>query len=459
MEVFLIKTLQLILCFALLIILHEGGHFLFAKLFKVRVERFCLFFDPRFHIFQWKPKNSDTTYAIGWLPLGGYVKIAGMIDESMDLEQLKQPVQPWEFRAKPAWQRLLIMVGGVAVNLVTAFFIYSMILLCNGETHVPVENMTHGFKFNAEAQALGFRDGDIPVATDLGPIKSFDTNHAVGNVYRNLSEAREATVLRDGRRVSIALPGDLSMLDMMRHEPAFLMPLMPALIDSVRAGSPTAKAGMRAGDRMTAFDGHPLSTWNEYADIVARRQDILASASPADSLRLRRTSVAVVHADGTRDTFALQLGTDYMLGAIYHSPLADYRTKTVRYNLLTCWGAGIRHGWDVLTGYVDDLKYIFTSEGAKSIGSFGTIGSLFPATWDWTRFWELTAFISLMLAFMNILPIPALDGGHVFFLLVEVITRRKPSEKFMERAQTAGMLLLLALMAFAVFNDVVRFAF
>lgn len=459
MDVFLIKTLQLILCFALLIVLHEGGHFLFAKLFKVRVERFCLFFDPWFHLFQWKPKKSETTYALGWLPLGGYVKIAGMVDESMDLEQLKKPVQPWEFRAKPAWQRLLIMVGGVAVNLLTAFVIYAMLLLCNGETHVPMANMTHGFKFNAEAKALGFRDGDIPVATDRGPLKSFDSNHAIGNVYRDLSEAREATVLRNGRRVRIALPGQLNMLDMMRHEPPFLLPLIPALVDSVKPGSPADRAGVRAGDRLTAFDGHALSTWNEYFDLAARRNDVLASASKADSLRLSRTSVAVFRADGSRDTLALQLDNDYLLGTLYHSPMADYRTETVRYDLLTCWGAGARHGWEVLAGYVDDLKYLFTAEGAKSVGSFGTIGSLFPATWDWTRFWELTAFISLMLAFMNILPIPALDGGHVLFLLIEIVTRRKPSEKVLEYAQTVGMWLLLALMAYAVFNDVVRFAF
>ena len=243
METFFIRALQLILCFSLLILLHEGGHFFFAKLFKVRVEKFCLFFDPWLTLFKFKPKRSDTTYCLGWLPLGGYVKIAGMVDESMDMKQLQEPVKPWEFRAKPAWQRLLIMVGGVLVNFVLAFLIYAMVLFVWGETYVPIRNITHGFKFNTEAQHLGFRDGDILLGTDTKTFRKFD-----GNVYRDLSEAHQATVLRGGKEVKIALPGDLNMLEMIKSQPRFVELLLPSVTDSVQKGSPADKAGVRPGD-------------------------------------------------------------------------------------------------------------------------------------------------------------------------------------------------------------------
>lgn len=456
MEVFLIRALQLILCFALLIILHEGGHFFFAKLFKVRVEKFCLFFDPWFTPLKFKPKHSDTTYCIGWLPLGGYVKISGMIDESMDKEQLKQPVQPWEFRAKPAWQRLFIMVGGVLVNFILAFIIYSAILFTWGETFVPIQNMTHGFKFNTEAKKLGFQDGDILLATDERTFDKFD-----GNVYRDLSEAHTATVMRKGEKVTISLPGNLNMLEMIKNEPRFISPLIPSLVDSVITGSPADKAGIHTGDYIVGLNGKEFNTVNDFTLAYGIITDQLASASHADSIQLRNAKILVKRAETNKvDTLQLTLNEQYMLGVAWHNPMAsEYKTVTHHFGILESIPAGISHGWDILSGYVDDLKYLFTADGAKSVGSFGAIGSLFPTTWDWARFWELTAFISLILAFMNILPIPALDGGHVFFLLIEVITRRKPSDTFMERAQMVGMTLLFLLMAFAIFNDFRNFLF
>ena len=456
MEIFFIRALQLILCFMLLVVLHEGGHFLFAKIFKVRVEKFCLFFDPWFTLFKFKPKKSDTTYALGWLPLGGYVKISGMIDESMDTEQMKQPVKPWEFRAKPAWQRLFIMIGGVLVNFLTALAIYAMVLFTWGDTYVPLRNMTDGLKFNEMAQSVGFRDGDIPLRTDAVELERMD-----GDMFRAISEAHSVTVLRDGKEVTFSLPGDLSLLEMLKDQPRFAEVLMPSRIDSVTAGGVAEKAGIRAGDELIGYNGKAFSTWNEYAVVRGSIADVLAQGNAADSMKMRQAALVVRRAaTGMTDTLNVMLGKDYKLGIAWNLPTATrYESVTRTYGFFESFPAGAVHGWKVLTGYVDDLKYIFTAEGAKSVGSFGAIGSMFPAVWDWQRFWELTAFISLMLAFMNILPIPALDGGHVFFLLVEVIMRRKPSDKFMERAQTMGMTLLLLLMAFALFNDFRNFLF
>ena len=456
MEIFFIRALQLILCFMLLVVLHEGGHFLFAKIFKVRVEKFCLFFDPWFTLFKFKPKKSDTTYALGWLPLGGYVKISGMIDESMDTEQMKQPVKPWEFRAKPAWQRLFIMIGGVLVNFLTALAIYAMVLFTWGDTYVPLRNMTDGLKYNEMAQSVGFRDGDIPLRTDAVELERMD-----GDMFRAISEAHSVTVLRDGKEVTFSLPGDLSLLEMLKDQPRFAEVLMPSRIDSVTAGGVADKAGIRAGDELIGYNGQAFSTWNEYAVVRGSIADVLAQGNAADSMKMRQAALVVRRAaTGMTDTLNVMLGKDYKLGIAWNLPTATrYESVTRTYGFFESFPAGAIHGWKVLTGYVDDLKYVFTAEGAKSVGSFGAIGSMFPAVWDWQRFWELTAFISLMLAFMNILPIPALDGGHVFFLLVEVIMRRKPSDKFMERAQTVGMTLLLLLMAFALFNDFRNFLF
>ena len=467
MEVFFIKALQLILCFAILILLHEGGHFLFSKLFGVRVKKFCLFFDPAINLgfkrfsgtlklFSWR----GTDYHIGWLPLGGYVNIAGMIDESTSAADLEKDDTPKDqmFIYKPAWQRLLIMLGGVLVNFLLALVLYSMILFVWGTQYISIDKMDKGFAFSETAKSLGFRDGDIPLRTETKAFKTFDAN-----LFRDISEAHQVTVRRQGKEVAIALPGDLNLLEMLQGQPRFLEPLAPSLIDSVAPGGPAERAGIRGGDVLVGFQGKALTTWNEFNLEMGRIHDMVAAKehlTAADSAKLRSVTAVVRHAGATtNDTLALNLDNNFRMGIFMHTPLMDYPITKEEYGILECVPAGITHGWDVLCGYVDDLKYIFTAEGAKSVGSFGTIGNLFPAQWDWLRFWELTAFISLMLAFMNILPIPALDGGHVFFLLVEVITRRKPSERFMEIAQTIGMWLLFALMAYAIFNDLLKFVF
>lgn len=458
METFLIRALQLILCFSILIILHEGGHFLAAKIFKVRVEKFCLFFDPWFTLFKFKPKRSDTTYALGWLPLGGYVKIAGMIDESMDTEQMKQPAQPWEFRSKPAWQRLIIMLAGVFVNFIVAILIYVMILQVWGETYTPVENMTYGMQYSEEAHKLGFRNGDILIGTNTDKFESFDSNESVGRAYRSLSNSTEAYVLRNGKKVTIPLSGDMNMLEMIKSNPPFVQTRIPSIIDSVVAGSPAIKAGVRDGDRIVAYNGHPVETWNEINLLQSRVADALTTANHRDSLRLRKLSLVVIHkGNSATDTLSLTMDAEYKMGVTYGSVLRSYKTRKVTFGFFESFPAGISHGVRVLRGYVDDLKYVFTRDGAKSMGSFGAIGSMFPAKWHWERFWELTAFISIILAFMNILPIPALDGGHAFFLICEMISRRKLSEKFMIRAQIVGMTLLILLMLWAVSNDVRNF--
>ena len=374
----------------------------------------------------------------------------------MDLEQLKQPEQPWEFRAKPAWQRLLIMVGGVLVNFVLAFIIYSAVLFTWGESYIPMRGYTHGFKFSEQAQQLGFRDGDILLGTDTKTFEKFD-----GDVLRSLSEAHSATVLRQGQEVTVSMPGDLNLLEMIKQEPRFVDVLVPSVVDSVIPQSPAAKAGLTVGCRIIGFNGSSFNTVNDFNLQRGVLDDRLAAANHDDSLRLRQATLVIQrpHA-ASPDTVSLQLDADYKLGVVWAFPqLNEYKSVTRQYTLLESVPAGIAHGWNVLSGYVADLKYLFTADGAKSVGSFGAIGSLFPTTWQWNRFWELTAFISLILAFMNILPIPALDGGHVFFLLIEVITRRKPSEKTLERAQTIGMVLLLLLMALAVFNDFRNFLF
>ena len=455
MEVFLIRVLQFMLAISLLVLLHEGGHFFFAKLFGVRVEKFYIFFDWKFSLFKFKPKNSDTEYGIGWLPLGGYCKIAGMIDESFDTEQMKQPVKEYEFRAKPAWQRLLIMIGGVLVNFLLALFIYSQILFWWGDTYIPVKDMTLGMKFNQEAKSYGFQDGDILIGTDAKRFKDFSAD-----LYRDLSEARRVDILRDGKPMSISLPGNLNLLNMIKAEPAFVRPLMPARIDSVMTGSPAEKAGMKGGDQIVALNGAPIDSYNEFVDQLGRREDLLLTAkTPADSLKARTVTIVFQHgaaSDARKDTATVTLTPDLKLGFFAPSLAAIYKPVTREYGFLESIPAGISYGWHVLASYVDDMKYVFSAEGAKSLGGFGAIGSLFPPVWDWYMFWKMTAFLSIILAFMNILPIPALDGGHVLFLLYEMVTRRKPSEEFMIRAEYVGFGLLILLMVVANLNDILR---
>jgi len=451
MEIFLIKALQLVLALSLLVLLHEGGHFFFAKLFGVRVEKFYIFFDYKFSLFKFKPKSSDTEYGIGWIPLGGYCKISGMIDESFDTEQMKKPAQPWEFRTKPAWQRLLIMIGGVLVNFLLALFIYSMILFYWGESYIPVKNMTLGMKFNQEAKSYGFRDGDILVGTDTKTFREFSAN-----LYRDISEAHRVDIIRDGKPMSISLPGDLNLLSMIKADPAFVRPLIPAQVDSVLPGSPAQKMGLVKGDRILALNDTPVDSYNEFIDQLAHRADMMAVATTlADSLKARTVTIAYERG-AERDTADVVLTADLKLGFVVKSIAGLYEPVTEEYGFFESFPAGIKYGWNVLASYVDDLKYVFSAEGAKSLGGFGAIGNLFPAAWDWHIFWQMTAFLSIILAFMNILPIPALDGGHVLFLLYEMITRRKPSEDFMIKAEYVGFGLLILLLVVANLNDVLR---
>ena len=451
MEIFLIRVLQFVLAISLLVLLHEGGHFFFARLFGVRVEKFYIFFDWKFSLFKFKPKGSDTEYGVGWIPLGGYCKIAGMIDESFDTDQMKQPEQPWEFRTKPAWQRLLIMIGGVLVNFLLALFIYSMILFYWGDTYIPVKDMTLGMKFNQEAKSYGFKDGDILLGTETKAFKDFSAD-----LYRDISVAKRVDILRDGKKMSVSLPGDLNLLDMIKADPSFVRPLLPAQIDSVLTGSPAAGIGMQAGDRIMSLNGAPVDSYNEFVDLLGRQQDLLAlAATPADSLKARTVSL-VFGNDSRTDTASVVLTPDLKLGFFAPNIASVYKPVTTEFGFFESIPAGIKYGWHVLASYVDDLKYVFTAEGAKSLGGFGAIGSLFPPTWDWYMFWKMTAFLSIILAFMNILPIPALDGGHVLFLLYEIITRRKPSEEFMIRAEYVGFGILILLMVFANLNDILR---
>ncbi len=449
------------LAIGLLVLLHEGGHFFFAKLFGVRVEKFYLFFDPSIwkwdgSLFKWKPKNSDTQYGVGWLPLGGYCKIAGMIDESFDTEQMKQPEQPWEFRSKPAWQRLLIMIGGVLVNFLLALFIYSMILFYWGDTYIPVKDMTLGMKFNAEAKALGFQDGDILVGTEKGEFKDFSAD-----LYRDLSEATRADIIRNGKAMSLQLPGDLNLLGMLKAEPSFVRPLIPAEIDSVMADTPAASIGLQKGDRIVAFNDKPVDSYNEFTDQLGILEDMMTGAkTQGDSLKIRTATLVVSRNEeggmGKEDTLSVVLTPELRLGFFVKSIAGLYEPITKEYGFFESFPAGIKYGWNVLAGYVGDMKYVFTADGAKSLGGFGAIGSLFPPMWDWYLFWKMTAFLSIILAFMNILPIPALDGGHVLFLLYEMITRRKPSETFMIRAEYVGFGILILLMVVANLNDILR---
>jgi len=459
------------LAIGLLVLLHEGGHFFFAKLFGVRVEKFYLSFDPSIwkwdgSLFKCKPKGSDTQYGVGWLPLGGYCKIAGMIDESFDTEQMKQPEQPWEFRSKPAWQRLLIMIGGVLVNFLLALFIYAMILFHWGDTYIPVKDMTLGMKFNQEAKALGFKDGDILIGTDKGVFKDFSAD-----LYRDLSEATSVDLVRNGKEMRLSLPGNLNLLGMLKAEPSFVRPLVPAEIDSVIADSPAAEIGLQKGDKIVAINGKTIDSYNEFTDQIGVLEDVMTTATtPEDSLKIRTVSL-VVEREGlikstadslaattgmVRDTMSVALTSDLKVGFFVKSIAGLYKPYTREYGFLESIPAGIKYGWNVLAGYVGDMKYVFTADGAKSLGGFGAIGSLFPPMWDWYLFWKMTAFLSIILAFMNILPIPALDGGHVLFLLYEIITRRKPSENFMIRAEYVGFGILVLLMLVANLNDVLR---
>ena len=431
METFLIKALQLILSLSILVIVHEFGHFIFARIFKVRVEKFYLFFDPWFSLFKYKPKNSDTEYGVGWLPLGGYCKISGMIDESMDKEAMAQPPKPYEFRSKPAGQRLMIMVAGVVFNFLLALFIYSMILFTWGDTYLPLKNMKMGMNYSETFQNVGFQDGDILLRADNEELERFGSDS-----FRKVVEAKTVTVLRDGREQRC-----------MRDGKGFADPLrIPMVVRELPdKNAPAALAGMLPKDSVVAINGVATPTFYDASGLL---------------LENKGEEVTVdFYRNGQLESLTMRTDSAGKIGVAVMLPTDLYQTVTREYGFFESFPAGIKLGINTLKGYVNDMKYVFTKEGASSLGGFGTIGGLFPSVWDWRIFWERTAFLSIILAFMNILPIPALDGGHVMFLIYEVVARRKPSDKFLEYAQMAGMFILFALLIYANGNDIFRFFF
>lgn len=439
METFLIKALQLILSLSILVIIHEFGHFIFARIFKIRVEKFYLFFNPWFSLFKFKPKNSETEYGIGWLPLGGYVKIAGMIDESMDKEQMAQPAQPWEFRSKPAGQRLMVMIAGVLFNFILALLIYSMITFTWGDRYLAFQDAKAGLHYTEVAQQAGFRDGDIPLEADGQPLETLS-----GETVRAIANAHEVKVLRNGEETTIHIPENF-MLQLIDKNEKFASFRIPVVVKEAVAGKSAATAGMQPGDSLTAINGTPIPDFQTLTEVLDKEKG--------------QTADITFFRNGTEITRPVQVDENGKIG-IALTPITEIYPLTTRYyGFWESFPAGISKGVNTLKGYVSDLKYVFTKEGASSLGGFGTIGSIFPSVWDWESFWSMTAFLSIILAFMNILPIPALDGGHVLFLLYEVITRRQPNEKFMEYAQMAGMIFLFALLIFANGNDIIRFFF
>lgn len=441
METFLIRALQLILSLSILVLVHEFGHFIFARIFKVRVEKFYLFFDPWFSLFKFKPKNSETEYGIGWLPLGGYCKISGMIDESMDKEAMAQPAKPYEFRSKPAGQRLMIMIAGGLFNFLLALFIYSMVLYTWGETYLPLKNMKHGMYYSEAFQEVGFRDGDILLKANNEELDRLDQSS-----FRKVVEASNVTVLRDGVETVIPIPEDM-MQRFMREGKGFASPdRVPMVVKKLsEKDSPAATAGLQPGDSIVSINGQATPLFEDVAKMLDQNKG--------------KDITLGFYRGGMEQSVVIQPDTAGKIGVYLMSKTDLYPTVTRTYGFFESFPAGVRLGINTLKGYVNDMKYVFTKEGASSLGGFGTIGSIFPTVWDWQVFWMQTAFLSIILAFMNILPIPALDGGHVMFLLYEVIARRKPSDKFLEYAQITGMFLLFALLIYANGNDIFRFFF
>ena len=496
MSTFWIRLIQLVLSLTILVVFHEFGHFLFSRLFGVRVEKFYAFFNPRFSLFRikrvdgkirvrffspnvpesyeeerrfnfegkeeitykpidldqlpegdWRRSPENTEFGVGWVPFGGYCKIAGMIDESMDVAAMKQEPKPWEFRTKSAGQRLLIMVGGVLFNLILAFFIYSMVLYKWGDSYTPAQELKYGMEFNDHAKSLGFRDGDIITATDGKATSQFDAD-----LYRDIAKAKKVTVLRDGKQVDLNMPDELSLFDFTREVP-FVSIYAYSTIGFVSTDEGTDgayKAGIQVGDTILSVNDRSSDTWTKFLCILS---DIRSSA---ENTYVSHDLKMVIGRPGVgRDTLTVTANTDFKIG-VNHDWSAENSPVFEEYGFWSSIPAGVRYGWNTLKSYVGDFRYVFTKEGAKSLGGFATIGSIFPEKWNWHAFWLMTAFLSIILAFMNILPIPALDGGYVLFLLVEVVTGKKPGDKFLEVANTIGMIILLGLLIFANLNDIIR---
>ncbi|MDX9749740.1 MAG: RIP metalloprotease RseP [Flavobacteriales bacterium] len=432
----LIKAAQFILSLSIIVTLHEMGHFIPARWFKVRVEKFYLFFDPWFSL--WKKKIGDTEYGVGWLPLGGYVKLAGMVDESMDKEQMARPPQPWEFRSKPAWQRLVIMVGGVTVNLLLGMLIYIGVLYTWGKEYLPLAELRYGVHPAEVMKAEGFEDGDRIVAVDgRAPATLEEVPRSI-----LIDGARQVTVERGGETRTLQLAPGVEERILASRETQLFVPCVPFVVDTILPGGGAAGSGLRKGDRIVGVDAQATPWFLDFKRVIAERAGERAQLT--------------VERGGERVDVTVQVDENGLVG-VGNRPLGDwFNTARESYGLLASIPAGIKSGWETLTSYVRSMKLLFSKSGASQIGGFGTIGSLFSPDWDWQLFWNMTAFLSIILAFMNILPIPALDGGHVMFLLYEMIAGKPAPQRVMEAAQLVGMVLLLGLLLFANANDVFR---
>ena len=440
----LIKALQLILSLSILVVLHELGHFLPAKYFKTKVEKFYLFFDPWFSLF--KKKIGDTEYGVGWLPLGGYVKIAGMIDESMDKEQMKKAAEPWEFRAKPAWQRLIIMLGGVVVNLILGVFIYSMTLYTYGDKYLSNNSLSDGLWCVDDLSAdLGFKTGDKILLIEGEPVERFSS------IVEKMLSAKTITIERDGGNLDISLPDNFIEKLIENDKSMLFYPRIPAIVSSFIENSNAEQSGLKINDQIIGVNNMEIKYNDEMAKALSGLKDSLVNI--------------LVNRDGEEYLLKVEVSQDGTIGYYpalltfnQFEELGVYEMTSQTYNLISCFPAGLNKAISKLDGYIDQFKLILNPDSGayKGVGGFGAIGSLFPSKWNWERFWNLTAFLSLMLAFLNILPIPALDGGHVTFLLYEIVAGKPASEKFMEYAQIIGMLILLTLVVYANGNDIIK---
>lgn len=494
METFLIRALQLILSLSILVVLHEFGHFIFARIVGVRVDKFYMFFNPNFSLIRakkingrwevrffaknvpanerprldadgdvlvdekgktimepipvnelpdgdWRKYPDNTEWGIGWLPLGGYCKIAGMIDESMDKAQMALSPQKWEYRSRPVWQRLPIIIGGVLVNFILAMVIYSAVLFTWGEEYLPLSEARYGLQFSETLNKYGVKNGDKIISIDNMPVESkADFIDAV-----IIDGKQNIVVERDGKQLQVKLPAKFANKVLAAEETDLVAVRFPFVIDEVSDGSPAKEAKLLSGDSIVSINGKESSVFQDIATLLSENKGKQITIGFYRNGELKQTILTVTDAG--------------KLGVMPVAPTHYFKTKKTEYSFLASIPAGINLGWETLTGYVKQFKLIFSKEGAQNLGGFGSIGKMFPKTWDWQIFWSMTALLSVILAFMNFLPIPALDGGHVIFLLYEMITRRKPSEQFMEYAQTAGFFILMGLLVFANGNDIFKAIF
>jgi regulator of sigma E protease len=436
MEIF-IKIVQFLLAISILVIFHEFGHFIAARIFKTRVQKFYLFFDPWFALFKFK--RGETEYGLGWLPLGGYVKIAGMIDESMDREQMKSQPQPWEFRTKPAWQRLIIMLAGVIVNLLLAVLIYVVMLSLWGYQYLPTSEVKYGIMVDSTGYQMGLRNGDKILSVDHKSVEDFS------DIPKTiiLEEASTMQVVRDGKETDIRIPeGFISKLIKLKS-PGFISVRIPFVVADFEKLSVAQTAGLQKGDTIIGLNDSILIFFDQFRHSIQQ---------------YKNQTVQVIALRGS-DTLRLSVTVppEGLLGVHPEGPASFLQFKEKQYNILTAVPAGFIQAFEGAGNYLKSIKLLFSQEKAyESVGGFISIGNIFPATWDWQAFWSMTAFLSIMLAILNVLPIPALDGGHVLFLLYEIIFRRKPSDKFLEYAQITGMIILFALLIFANANDIIK---